>query len=107
MAWIYLILAGIFEVVWAVGLKYTDGFTRLWPTLIVIAFMAISIYLLALSARTIPIGTAYTVWAGLGAVGTVCVGIIWFSEPATFIRLLCVAMILTGVVGLKLYTMAN
>lgn len=102
MAWSLLFFAGLFEVVWAVGLKYTHGFTKLLPTSITIVAMAVSFYLLALSLKTLPIGTAYAVWTGIGAVGTVILGIILFKEPATFIRLSCIALIITGMVGLKI-----
>ncbi len=102
MAWIYLLLAGLFEVVWAIGLKYTGGFTRLWPTLGTLAAMAVSIVLLATAVKTLPIGTAYAIWTGIGAVGAVAFGIVLFGDPATPPRLLCVALILIGIAGLKL-----
>ncbi|CAM0998847.1 quaternary ammonium compound efflux SMR transporter SugE [Rhodanobacter sp. Root179] len=102
MAWIYLLLAGLFEVVWAIGLKYTEGFTRLWPTVGTLAAMAVSIVLLAMAVKTLPIGTAYAIWTGIGAVGAVALGIVLFGDPATLPRLLCVALILVGIVGLKL-----
>ena len=102
MAWIYLLLAGLFEIAWAIGLKYTDGFSRLWPSVGTLAAMAVSIVLLAMAVKTLPIGTAYAVWTGIGAVGAVALGIVLFGDPATLPRLLCVALILTGIVGLKL-----
>ena len=102
MAWIYLLLAGMFEVVWAIGLKYSDGFSRLWPTVGTLAAMAASIVLLAMAVKTLPIGTAYAVWTGIGAVGVVALGIVLFGDPATLPRLLCVALILVSIVGLKL-----
>ncbi len=102
MAWIYLLLAGLFEIVWAIGLKYTDGFSRLWPSVGTLAAMAVSIVLLAMAVKTLPIGTAYAVWTGIGAVGAVALGIVLFGDPATLPRLLCVALILVGIVGLKL-----
>ncbi len=102
MAWIYLLLAGLFEVVWAIGLKYTEGFTRLWPTVGTLAAMAVSIVLLAMAVKTLPIGTAYAIWTGIGAVGAVVLGIMLFGDPATLPRLLCVALIVVGIVGLKL-----
>jgi quaternary ammonium compound-resistance protein SugE len=102
MAWSYLLLAGLFEVVWAIGLKYTEGFTRLWPTVGTLAAMAVSIVLLAMAVKTLPIGTAYAIWTGIGAVGAVALGIVLFGDPATLPRLLCVALILIGIVGLKL-----
>lgn len=102
MAWIYLLLAGLFEIVWAIGLKYTDGFSRLWPSAGTLAAMAVSIVLLAMAVKTLPIGTAYAIWTGIGAVGAVALGIVLFGDPATLPRLLCVALILVGIVGLKL-----
>lgn len=102
MAWIYLLLAGLFEIVWAVGLKYTDGFSRLWPSAGTLAAMAVSIVLLAMAVKTLPIGTAYAIWTGIGAVGAVALGIVLFGDPATWPRLLCVVLILIGIVGLKL-----
>ncbi|MCW0203762.1 MAG: quaternary ammonium compound efflux SMR transporter SugE [Rhodanobacter thiooxydans] len=102
MAWIYLLLAGLFEVVWAIGLKYTEGFTRLWPTVGTLAAMAVSIVLLAIAVKTLPIGTAYAIWTGIGAVGAVVLGIMLFGDPGTLPRLLCVALIVVGIVGLKL-----
>ena len=102
MAWIYLLLAGLFEVVWAIGLKYTDGFSRLWPSVGTLAAMAVSLVLLAMAVKTLPIGTAYATWTGIGALGAVALGIVLFGDPATLPRLLCVALILAGIVGLKL-----
>jgi Membrane transporters of cations and cationic drugs len=102
MAWILLVLAGLFEIGWAIGLKYSDGFTRLWPSVGTLAAMAVSVVLLALAAKTLPIGTAYAVWTGIGAVGAVILGIVLFGDPATWQRLACVALILIGIVGLKL-----
>jgi quaternary ammonium compound-resistance protein SugE len=102
MDWILLVTAGVLEIGWAVGLKYTDGFTRLWPTVWTAAAMLASIVMLALALKTIPVGTGYAVWTGIGAAGTAIVGIILFAEPATVLRLGCIALILAGVVGLKL-----
>jgi quaternary ammonium compound-resistance protein SugE len=102
MAWIYLLLAGLFEIVWAIGLKYTDGFSRLWPSVGTLAAMAVSLVLLAMAVKTLPIGTAYAIWTGIGALGAVALGIVLFGDPATPMRLLCVALILLGIVGLKL-----
>jgi quaternary ammonium compound-resistance protein SugE len=102
MAWIYLLLAGLFEVIWAIGLKYTEGFTRLWPTVGTVTGMVISIALLAMAVKTLSIGTAYAIWTGIGAVGAVALGIVLFGDPATLPRLLCVALIVVGIVGLKL-----
>ena len=104
MAWALLFVAGLFEIGWAVGLKYTEGFTRLWPTVGTVAAMAASIVLLALAVRTLPIGTAYAVWTGIGAAGTVILGIVLFGEPATALRLFFVALIVGGIAGLKLVT---
>ena len=102
MAWTYLIVAGIFEVAWAIGLKYTDGFSRLWPSLGTVAAMAVSFWLLSLSLTSLPIGTAYAVWTGIGAVGTALLGIALFGESADLPRLLCISLIVGGIVGLKL-----
>jgi quaternary ammonium compound-resistance protein SugE len=102
MAWIVLVVAGLFEVCWAIGLKYTDGFSRLWPSVGTVAAMTVSIVLLGWSMRTLPVGTAYAVWTGIGAVGTVLLGLVLFDEPATVARLGCVGLILAGIVGLKL-----
>jgi quaternary ammonium compound-resistance protein SugE len=104
MAWIYLTIAGLFEIGWAIGLKYTDGFTRLLPSLWTLASMILSIVLLGLALRTLPVGTAYAVWTGIGAVGTAALGIYLFAEPATMARLLCIGLILSGIIGLKLVT---
>ena len=104
MAWIYLTVAGFFEIGWAIGLRYTDGFTRLLPSLWTLASMILSIVLLGLALRTLPVGTAYAVWTGIGAVGTAALGIYLFAEPATVARLLCIGLILSGIVGLKLVT---
>lgn len=102
MNWLILILAGLLEVGWAVGLKYTDGFTRLWPSLITLAFMLASLLLLALALRHLPLGTAYAIWVGIGAVGTVIAGMLLWGEPASIARVLSIVLILAGVVGLKL-----
>jgi quaternary ammonium compound-resistance protein SugE len=102
MAWIVLVVAGIFEVVWAIGLKYTDGFTRIGASLGTIAAVIASMGLLGLAVRTLPIGTAYAVWTGIGTVGTVLVGIAWLGESASPLRLFCVALIVAGIIGLKL-----
>ena len=101
MAWIVLVVAGLFEVCWAIGLKYTDGFSRLWPSVGTVAAMTASVVLLGWAMRTLPVGTAYAVWTGIGAVGTVLLGLVLFDEPATVARLGCVALILVGIVGLK------
>ncbi|MGI9232461.1 MAG: quaternary ammonium compound efflux SMR transporter SugE [Woeseiaceae bacterium] len=100
--WLSLGIAGVFEVVWAVGLKYTDGFSRFWPSLLTLWAMAISLYFLAQALKTIPLGTGYAVWTGIGAVGTAILGIILFSESVAIARLFCIALIIGGIVGLKL-----
>jgi quaternary ammonium compound-resistance protein SugE len=102
MAWIYLFFAGIFEIGWAIGLKYTAGFTRLTPTLLTVASMIISLGLLGLALKTLPVGTAYAIWTGIGTVGTALLGIWLLGEPATAARLACIALIVSGIVGLKL-----
>ena len=101
MAWTYLFFAGLFEVAWAIGLKYTAGFSRIVPSLLTIAAMAISLALLGLALKSLPVGTAYAIWTGIGAVGTAALGIYLFSEPATTMRLVCIGMIVAGIVGLK------
>jgi len=101
MAWTILFVAGLFEVGWAIGLKYTAGFTRWWPSVLTIASMIVSVYLLAVAVRTLPIGTGYAVWTGIGAAGTVILGIVLLGEPATVARLACIGLILAGIVGLK------
>ncbi len=102
MSWVILFCAGLFEIIWAVGLKYTDGFTRLWPSVTTIAAMLVSFALLSFALKTLPLGTAYAIWTGIGAIGTVTVGILLFGEAASAPRLLCVLLIVTGIVGLKL-----
>jgi quaternary ammonium compound-resistance protein SugE len=104
VAWVLLFFAGLFEIGWAIGLKYTDGFTRLWPTTWTALAMVASVVLLALAVRTLPIGTAYAVWTGIGAAGTVILGIVLFAEPATLARLFFVGLIVAGITGLKLVT---
>lgn len=103
MAWLFLTLAGLLEIVWAIGLKYTDGFSRLWPSIGTVAAMVASVLLLALAMKTLPVGTAYAVWTGIGAIGTAVLGIMLFNEPATAARLLCLTLIVAGIVGLKLF----
>lgn len=102
MAWIYLGLAGILEIGWALGLKHVDGFTRLWPSVATVAAMVASMVLLALAARTLPIGTAYAVWTGIGAAGVAILGIVWLGESRDLVRILCIGLIVAGTVGLKL-----
>ena len=104
MNWIILILAGIFEVGWAIGLKYTEGFTRLWPTVGTVLAMVISLGLLGIAMKSLPVGTAYAVWVGVGAVGTAILGIVLLGEPANAGRLLSLALILAGIIGLKVAT---
>ena len=104
MTWIILIIAGLLEVTWAVGLKYTHGFTKLIPTLWTVAAMLGSVGMLGLALRTLPLGTAYAIWTGIGTVGTVIYGIVALDEPASAVRLACIAMIVGGIVGLKLTT---
>jgi quaternary ammonium compound-resistance protein SugE len=101
MAWTYLFFAGLFEVAWAIGLKYTAGFSRIVPSLLTIAAMAISLALLGLALKSLPVGTAYAIWTGIGAVGTAALGIYLFSEPATTMRLVCIGVIVAGIVGLR------
>ena len=106
MAWVILFLAGLFETGWAIGLKYTEGFTRLWPTVWTVFAMIVSLWLLGIAVKTLPIGTAYSVWVGVGAVGTVALGIAFLEEPANAARLISVGMIIAGIIGLKLATPA-
>ncbi len=101
-AWLALLLAGVLEIAWALGLKYSDGFTRFWPSVGTLAAIALSFLLVAISLRSIPFGTAYAVWCGMGVAGTTMIGIVTFGEPADATRLLCVVLIATGIIGLKL-----
>jgi quaternary ammonium compound-resistance protein SugE len=102
MAWVVLFVAGLLEIGWAVGLKYTAGFTRLWPTVATVVALIASMSLLGVALRTLPLGTAYAMWTGIGTVGTAALGIILFREPATAVRLACIALIVAGIIGLKL-----
>lgn len=102
MAWVFLSVAGLFEIGWAIGLKYTQGFARLTPSLLTLASMALSMLLLGLALKTLPVGTAYAVWTGIGTVGTALLGIYLFGEPATALRLACIGLIVAGILGLKL-----
>lgn len=102
MAWIYLAAAGLLEIVWAIGLKYTEGFTRLTPSVITIGAMVASVALLGIALRDLPVGTGYAVWTGIGTVGTAILGMIIFNEPATALRLASIGLIVAGIVGLKL-----
>ena len=104
MSWLLLILAGLFEIGWAIGLKYTDGFTRVWPSVGTALAMIVSLALLGVAMKSLPVGTAYAVWVGVGAVGTVILGIVLFGEPADALRLVSVGLIVAGIVGLKLAT---
>ena len=102
MAWVILVIAGLFEVGWAIGLKYTEGFTRLWPTIWTVLAMIISLLLLGIAMKTLPVGTAYSIWVGVGAVGTVILGIVLLGEPVNAARLISVGFIVIGIIGLKL-----
>lgn len=102
MAWLLLVLAGLFEIGWAIGLKYTDGFTRFWPSVGTAAAMVISVALLGIAMKSLPVGTSYAVWVGVGAVGTAILGMVLFGEPATAGRIASLGLIVSGIVGLKL-----
>ena len=102
LAWLILFVAGLFEVGWAIGLKYTDGFTRLWPSLWTLASMGLSVVLLSYALKSLPVGTGYAVWTGIGSIGTALLGIYLFAEPATAARLACIGLIVAGILGLKL-----
>ncbi|QOW21334.1 quaternary ammonium compound efflux SMR transporter SugE [Novilysobacter avium] len=104
MNWIILLTAGLFEIAWAIGLKYSEGFTRLWPTVGTLAAMAISVWMLGIAMKSLPVGTAYAIWVGVGAVGTVILGVVLFDEPVNALRIGSVALIIAGMVGLKLAT---
>jgi quaternary ammonium compound-resistance protein SugE len=104
MAWAILVIAGLLEVGWAIGLKYTEGFTRFWPSVGTAVAMILSVVLLGIGMKSLPVGTAYAVWVGIGAVGTVALGIVLFGEPTNAVRLISVALIVAGIVGLKLST---
>jgi quaternary ammonium compound-resistance protein SugE len=101
MAWVILLFAGLSEIGWAIGLKYTDGFTRVVPTVLTVACMIVSVALLGLALKSLPVGTAYAVWTGIGTVGTAILGIVLFAEPATALRLACIGLIVAGIAGLK------
>jgi quaternary ammonium compound-resistance protein SugE len=103
MSWLILLLAGLMEIAWAVGLKYTQGFSRLWPSLLTMSAMVASVGLLGIAMKTLPVGTAYAAWTGIGVVGTVLFGALLLDEPLSAARLACVALILAGIVGLKLF----
>jgi quaternary ammonium compound-resistance protein SugE len=104
MAWIYLFIAGLFEIGWAVGLKYTSGFTKLWPSVITIAGMIFSFYFLSNAVKSIPIGTAYAIWTGIGAVGTALLGMVLFNESKEFVRIFFIFLIVIGIIGLKIFS---
>jgi len=101
MSWFILFIAGLFEVVWAVGIKYTEGWTKLWPAVFTVLAMIASFYLLSVALKTIPMGTAYAVWTGVGTIGTVIFGIIYFKEPTDILRMVCILLIISGIVGLR------
>ena len=101
MAWLYLIIAGLLEVQWAVTMKYTEGFTKLWPSVFCVLGMAASVYFLALAQKTLPLGTSYAIWTGIGAVGAAICGMILFNEPRDIARILCILLIVAGILGLK------
>jgi quaternary ammonium compound-resistance protein SugE len=102
MSWLILFVAGLFEIGWAVGLKLSENFTKPWPTAFTVVSLIVSMILLGIAMRSLPLGTAYAVWTGIGAVGTVIIGILYFGDPFTYTRVLCVAMIVGGILGLKL-----
>ena len=107
MAWICLLIAAVFEVIWAVGMKFTVGLTRFWPSVFTVLASIVSFVLLAQATKTLPVGTSYAIWTGIGAAGTAALGILWFGESASIARLVCIALIVIGVVGLKLNTPAD
>lgn len=102
MAWIYLLIAGFLEIGWAVGLKYSEGFTRFWPSLGTVAAMIASFFFLSIALKTLPLGTAYAVWTGIGAVGTTVIGLLFFGESRETLRILCILLIVAAIIGLKL-----
>lgn len=102
MAWVYLLIAGVLEVQWAVTMKYTEGFSKLWPSVFCVLGMAASVYFLALAQKTLPLGTSYAIWTGIGAVGATICGIILFNEPRDIARILCILLIVVGILGLKI-----
>lgn len=104
MAWLYLLIAGLLEIVWAIGLKYTEGFTRILPTSITVVAMIFSVIFLGLALKALPIGTAYAIWTGIGIVGTTILGMVLFNEPADVLRIVCILLIITGIAGLKFLT---
>lgn len=107
MAWLLLVIAGVFECGWAIGLKYTEGFSKLTPSLLTVSSMAISFWLLSISMKTIPVGTAYAVWTGIGAVGVAILGMILFGDSRDIMRIICLLLIVTGIIGLKLFSLSQ
>lgn len=103
-AWMYLIIAGILEMIWATGLKYTDGMSKFWPTVGTLIAMAASVWFLSIAMKSLPLGTAYAAWTGIGAVSIAIIGILFFQEPVTFARIACIGLILAGVLGLKAFS---
>ena len=104
MAWLLLLVAGVLEVAWAIGLKYTEGFTKLWPSVATLTAMALSVVFLGIAMKSLPVGTAYAVWVGIGAVGTAILGMVLFAEPASLGRIFSLGLIVAGIVGLKLFS---
>jgi quaternary ammonium compound-resistance protein SugE len=102
MSWFILFIAGLFEIAWAVGIKYTEGWTKLWPAVFTIVAVAISFYLLSMALKSIPMGTAYAVWTGIGTIGTVIYGMVYFKEPTDLLRIVCILLIISGIVGLRI-----
>ena len=102
MAWLYVVIAGVFETVWAIGMKYSDGFSRLWPSVLTIVAMLISFVLLSYAMKTLPVGTTYAVWTGIGAAGTALMGMLLFGESREAARILCIGLIIAGILGLRL-----
>ncbi len=106
MAWFYLVIAGILEVVWAVGMKYSEGWTKLYPSIFTIISMVIGFYFLSLAVKTLPLGTSYAVWTGIGTIGTVIYSVLYFNEPVDGIKIICILLIVMGIVGLKIFSKA-
>lgn len=106
MAWVYLLIAGLLEVVWAVGMKYADGWTKLYPSIFTIVSMIIGFYFLSLAVKSLPLGTAYAIWTGIGTIGTVIYSVIYFKEPMDLVKAICILLIVSGIVGLKLFSKA-
>lgn len=106
MAWLVLFIAGLFETAWAISMKYSEGFTKLWPSVITLATMAVSVYLLSWSLKTLPVGTAYAVWTGIGAIGAAILGMLLFDEPRTMLRILFILLIISGIIGLQVTSKA-